>query len=608
MSFTLRKQTVTNSKQKKHERARMKRTVLAIVMGALLILLSISSTNFVMTQLSVPMMPEAIAQDSEEGEENEQNEISEQEQEEGEEEAETNLEDNSQELQDEEREGEERPTELETIQSQEEEQGEVRVTEDDEIIDSSSMQESVPVDDDSKRDTAMHYLDQRGHKLGYETINGQATGWEWGAVEAVNDPASPRLQAVTQDVAEQDSKQALKVTVYPGDTVNNGARAEVKHTDNQLENKGWFNDSDEVYYKWYTKIPTDFPIRANTFHLITQWHQEATGEGCNGDPTIAGCKGVPLQINLRDEDNDGNPTLQLLVINRADSSYFDKLWDYELTQEDRNTWHQFLLHVKWSGCDQWNNENKDQCMREDDGAFIEFWFNGTKQELKRPETNKQPFYNMDKDNVVYMKQGLYHCRLGSNNCPYVSTDAAITIYHDGMRYLKCSEGIPESDKAIICGSATPPGPPPSLIVPNNIVVQATTANDGTSVTYTVKAEDDVDGTATLKEDGTITQDDVGGHITISCEPASGSKFPVGETTVQCSATDAAGNKGTASFRVTVNDPVCENAQDRIKQIDAEIARLQKELNGAPTSQKSEIVGQIRELQDERASLRSRCGL
>jgi hypothetical protein len=40
---------------------------------------------------------------------------------------------------------------------------------------------------------------------------------------------------------------------------------------------------------------------------------------------------------------------------------------------------------------------------------------------------------------------------------------------------------------------------------------------------------------------------------ISCTPASGSVFPVGTTTVQCTATDAAGSQSTCSFTVTVND-------------------------------------------------------
>jgi Ca2+-binding RTX toxin-like protein len=40
---------------------------------------------------------------------------------------------------------------------------------------------------------------------------------------------------------------------------------------------------------------------------------------------------------------------------------------------------------------------------------------------------------------------------------------------------------------------------------------------------------------------------------VTCLPASGSMFPLGTTTVNCSATDAAGNIGTSSFTITVGD-------------------------------------------------------
>ena len=45
----------------------------------------------------------------------------------------------------------------------------------------------------------------------------------------------------------------------------------------------------------------------------------------------------------------------------------------------------------------------------------------------------------------------------------------------------------------------------------------------------------------------LPQDKVGGDIAVSCNPPHGSIFPIGITTVQCSATDAAGNTGTGSF-------------------------------------------------------------
>ncbi len=77
--------------------------------------------------------------------------------------------------------------------------------------------------------------------------------------------------------------------------------------------------------------------------------------------------------------------------------------------------------------------------------------------------------------------------------------------------------------------------PPVLNLPVDITVEAT-GPSGATVTYTTSATDDVDG-----------------PITPTCTPASGSPFPVGATTVTCSATDAAGNTASGGFTVTVVD-------------------------------------------------------
>ncbi|MDQ3948190.1 MAG: HYR domain-containing protein, partial [Thermoproteota archaeon] len=84
--------------------------------------------------------------------------------------------------------------------------------------------------------------------------------------------------------------------------------------------------------------------------------------------------------------------------------------------------------------------------------------------------------------------------------------------------------------------------------------------------WVTQAEDDVDGIAILESDNHLRQVDdpaiggntVGGSITISCNPPSLSPFPVGVTTVQCTAVDASGNTGTASFTVRVNRPPIES--------------------------------------------------
>jgi hypothetical protein len=46
---------------------------------------------------------------------------------------------------------------------------------------------------------------------------------------------------------------------------------------------------------------------------------------------------------------------------------------------------------------------------------------------------------------------------------------------------------------------------------------------------------------------------VDGVVAVECDPASGEKFPLGDTTVTCTATDKKGNTATASFDVVVQD-------------------------------------------------------
>ena len=95
---------------------------------------------------------------------------------------------------------------------------------------------------------------------------------------------------------------------------------------------------------------------------------------------------------------------------------------------------------------------------------------------------------------------------------------------------------------------------PAITVPQDRVVDASSA-EGVPVTYVITVQDNVDGNATLEEDGiSVTQDNVGGNITISCNKASGSTFLIGNTEVACSAADSAGNEGNASFTVTVRSP------------------------------------------------------
>ena len=89
--------------------------------------------------------------------------------------------------------------------------------------------------------------------------------------------------------------------------------------------------------------------------------------------------------------------------------------------------------------------------------------------------------------------------------------------------------------------------PPVITVPADVVAEANGGN-GASVTYRVSASDQ--GAALLP-------------ASINCDPPSGSLIPIGSTTISCTAADALGNIGTASFQVRVQDttPPDLNAPD-----------------------------------------------
>jgi len=86
-----------------------------------------------------------------------------------------------------------------------------------------------------------------------------------------------------------------------------------------------------------------------------------------------------------------------------------------------------------------------------------------------------------------------------------------------------------------------------VVTVDDLTVRAKDKN-GARVTYTATAEDAADG-----------------PLPVTCTPPSGSLFPVGITTVTCSATDSAGNTGTATAQVEVLEaPVPPSADVAVK--------------------------------------------
>lgn len=77
--------------------------------------------------------------------------------------------------------------------------------------------------------------------------------------------------------------------------------------------------------------------------------------------------------------------------------------------------------------------------------------------------------------------------------------------------------------------------PPTITIPSNMIVEAT-SSAGAVVNYAATVTDDTDPSPSL-----------------TCSPASGSTFPLGTNTVNCTAQDASHNTASASFTVTVQD-------------------------------------------------------
>jgi hypothetical protein len=125
--------------------------------------------------------------------------------------------------------------------------------------------------------------------------------------------------------------------------------------------------------------------------------------------------------------------------------------------------------------------------------------------------------------------------LGDANC----TPASGSQFPMGDTTVTCTatdgsgnEATPTTFKVTVKDTTAP-----ALTLPDNITEEATGPN-GNVVNYSASAKDLVSGS-----------------VNVDCTPNSGSTFAITTTTVNCSATDAAGNKATGSFTVKVQDTI-----------------------------------------------------
>lgn len=118
---------------------------------------------------------------------------------------------------------------------------------------------------------------------------------------------------------------------------------------------------------------------------------------------------------------------------------------------------------------------------------------------------------------------------GSRTCGVCPEDFA------GNGYIGCFDAneCPNGD----CTSRLPLGfeaaQPPAITTSGNVTVAAA-GPDGAAATFTATAQDKIDG-----------------KVPANCTPASGSKFPVGKTTVSCWAVNSLGKLTTSALAVVV---------------------------------------------------------
>jgi len=139
----------------------------------------------------------------------------------------------------------------------------------------------------------------------------------------------------------------------------------------------------------------------------------------------------------------------------------------------------------------------------------------------------------------------------------------------GVSPQEVDNGSSDPDGDTITVSLSPSGPYP---LGETAVTLTVTDEHGASAQCTAKitVEDDTAPSPMCPGDITVGNDpgqcsavvnyeqpdaidNCDGEVEMTCEPASGSPFPVGETAVVCTAVDDAGNRSTCSFKITVQD-------------------------------------------------------
>src|SRR6185369_16968425 len=144
--------------------------------------------------------------------------------------------------------------------------------------------------------------------------------------------------------------------------------------------------------------------------------------------------------------------------------------------------------------------------------------------------------------------------------------ASGTLFPLGTTTVHCSSGGAEGDLLVVVTDTTQPvvTVPAGVVSPTPVVTFTATATDNLDGTLPVVCDPASGSTFDLPADFTVEATGPGGAVvtytvsaspgaTVACVPPPGATFPLGTTTVQCTATDTYNQTTTGAFSVTAAD-------------------------------------------------------
>jgi len=203
---------------------------------------------------------------------------------------------------------------------------------------------------------------------------------QWTEVEEATDD---RVQLVESPARQ--GRWAGRFEVRPGDEVSGGNRAEVR-TSGDVR----FVEGDEYWFGWSTGFSEDFP-NEDLWGIFMQLKNDGTGS-------------PPVEMSIQDDE------IELKQSTPREGGY--KFVESESVDIARGTWHDFVLHVKFSS--------------DPEVGFLELWHNG---KLLQPKMSGQ---TLRPGLFSYVKQGYY--RSGDHTQPGV-------IFQDAMRLGRSYEEV-----------------------------------------------------------------------------------------------------------------------------------------------------------------------